>query len=84
MNAVLGYCKAILGRGKHGMNFVMNHAPGAGSIARPVDQQSSTLPLCYGCHYTNIFHPDYPHPSIASQYVALWPETSTTEHQQPS
>ena len=30
------------------MNFVMNHAPGAGSIARPVDQQSSALPLCYG------------------------------------
>ena len=25
------------------MNFVMNHAPGAGSIARPVDQQSSAL-----------------------------------------
>ena len=30
------------------MNFVMNHAPGAGSIAQPVDQQSSVLPLCYG------------------------------------
>ena len=25
--------------------FYMNHAPGAGSIARPVDQQSSALPL---------------------------------------
>ena len=37
------YCKAILGRGKPGimrrLTFVMNHAPGAGSIARPVDQQ---------------------------------------------
>ena len=31
------------------MNFVTNHAPDAGSIARPVDQQSSALPLCYGC-----------------------------------
>ena len=31
------------------MNNVMNYAPGAGSLARPVDQQSSTLPLCYGC-----------------------------------
>ena len=31
------------------MNIAMNHAPGAGSIARPVDQQSSALPLCYGC-----------------------------------
>ena len=27
----------------------MYHAPGAGLIAGPVDQQSSTLPLCYGC-----------------------------------
>ena len=33
------------------MNFVMNHAPGAGSIARPVDQQSSAIPraLYHGC-----------------------------------
>ena len=23
------------------MHFVMNHAPGAGSIAQPIDQQSS-------------------------------------------
>ena len=29
------------------MNFVES-APSAGSIARPVDQQSSALPLCYG------------------------------------
>ena len=27
----------------------MNHAPGVGSIARPVDQQSSALPLYHGC-----------------------------------
>ena len=33
----------------HAMNFVMNHAPGAGSMARPVDQQSSALPLRYRC-----------------------------------
>ena len=31
------------------MNFVMNHAPRAGSIARPVDQKSNALPLRYGC-----------------------------------
>ena len=31
------------------MNFVMNHAPYAGSIAQPDDLQSSVLPLCYGC-----------------------------------
>ena len=30
------------------MNFVMNHAPDAGSIARHVDQQSSVLPLYHG------------------------------------
>ena len=27
----------------------MNHAPGAGSIARPVGQQSRALPLYHGC-----------------------------------
>ena len=29
--------------------FVINHDPGAGLIARPVDQQSCTLPLYHGC-----------------------------------
>ena len=27
------------------MNIAMNYAPGAGMIARPVDQKSSALPL---------------------------------------
>ena len=27
----------------------MNHAPGAGSTARPVDRYSSALPLYHGC-----------------------------------
>ena len=27
------------------MNFAINHAPDVGSITRPVDQQSSALPL---------------------------------------
>ena len=31
------------------MNFVINNTPGARSIARPVDQQSSMLPLYHGC-----------------------------------
>ena len=31
------------------MNFVMNHAPGAGSITRPVDQQSNPIPLYHRC-----------------------------------
>ena len=31
------------------MNFVVNHAPGAGLIAQPVSQQSSVLPLYHGC-----------------------------------
>ena len=29
------------------MNIVMNHAPGAGSIARPVDLQFNVLPLIH-------------------------------------
>ena len=31
------------------MNFVMNSVPGAGAIARLVDQQSSELPLYHRC-----------------------------------
>ena len=52
------------------MNFVMKH--GAGSIAQPIGQQSSVLPLCYGCPTTDqstciyvcILHSlsHYPHP----------------------
>ena len=34
------------------MNFVMNHAPGAGSIAGPVNQQFSALPVNFGCPVT--------------------------------
>ena len=30
------------------INFVMNHAPGAGSIDRPIDQQYSALSLYHG------------------------------------
>ena len=40
----------------NGMNFVMNHAPGAGTITRPIDQQSSMLPLYQGCPHTKIHH----------------------------
>ena len=29
------------------MNFIMYHAPGAGSITQPADLQSSLLLLCY-------------------------------------
>ena len=39
------HCKAILGPGTTGaneMNFVVNHAPDAGSIGRPVDQRATT------------------------------------------
>ena len=31
------------------INFGMNHVPGAGFITQPVDLQSSTLLLYYGC-----------------------------------
>ena len=46
---VLGHDFALSGTTGQGttwaseLNFVMNHTPGAGSIAGPVDQQSSTL-----------------------------------------
>ena len=30
------------------MSFVMNHVTSVGSIARPVDQKSNTLPLYHG------------------------------------
>ena len=47
--AMILYFKAILGRGQPGLMglFVINHAPGAGSIARPVDhlvQRATTVP----------------------------------------
>ena len=54
MNDLLGHNSALQGYTAPGttqakeMNFVMNHAPGAGSIAQPVDRQSSALPLYHG------------------------------------
>ena len=48
--AVILHCKAILGQGKHGLNkiyFSTSYAPGSALITRPVDLQSSMLPLCY-------------------------------------
>ena len=46
MNGVLGYDSALVRlcwAWANEMNFVMNHVAGAGSIARPVDQQSSAI-----------------------------------------
>ena len=54
LNGILGHDSALYGYTGPGttwvneMSFVMKHAPSAGSIARPIDQQSSTLPLCQG------------------------------------
>ena len=51
MNGVLGHDCALYGYTGPGttctneMNFGMNQAPGAGSLARPADRQSSTLLL---------------------------------------
>ena len=47
MNRVLGHDSALYRLYDHAdeMNFVMNDAPGTGSIARPVNQQYSVLPL---------------------------------------
>ena len=36
------------------MNFVLSHTPDAGLIARPGDQQSNELLLCYGRAITMI------------------------------
>ena len=48
MNGVLGnVIKAILGRRQpvaNGMNLVVNHSPGAGSIARVAVQSTTTVP----------------------------------------
>ena len=49
MNDVLGHHSTLQGYIGLGttwpneINFVMNHAPGAGSTVRPVDQQSGAL-----------------------------------------
>ena len=49
MNDVSGHNSTLLGYTVSGttwaneMNLVMNHDPGAGSIARPVDPQSTTV-----------------------------------------
>ena len=55
MNGVSGHDSVLQGYTGQGttwayaMNFGTNHAPSAGSIAGPVDLQSSALPLCYDC-----------------------------------
>ena len=55
--SVLGHHAALYGYTGPGttwaneMNFSMNHAPGAGSIAGFVDLQSSTLSLSFGCPF---------------------------------
>ena len=60
MNSVLSHNSALQGYTGPGITwtndtiFFFNHAPGAGSIVRPVDRQSSALPLCHG-------HPPYMH-----------------------
>ena len=62
MNDVLGHDFALEGYQYTGpgttwsneMNVVMNHAKGAGSIARLVNQQSSALPLSYGCPLASV------------------------------
>ena len=53
-SALFGYTWPVANR-VNGMNCVLNHAPGAGSIARPVDLQSGALSLCYGCPSLNIY-----------------------------
>ena len=55
MIGVLGHDSALKGcigpetTWANEINFVKNHAPSAEPLTRPVDQQSSTLPLNRGC-----------------------------------
>ena len=62
MNGVLDNNSALKGHTgttiANEMNIVMNYDHGKGSIARIVAQQSSSLPLCYGCPLIglNIFY----------------------------
>ena len=52
MNGVLSHDSVVQGYSGSGaiwvneMNVIKNHAADAGSIGRPVDLQSSALPLC--------------------------------------
>ena len=62
MKAVLSHGSALQGytgpekTGGNEMSFVTNHTPDAGSINRPINQQSIPLPLCYGCPRCNTLH----------------------------
>ena len=62
MNGVLNHDSALqcyTGPGTtwtNEMNFVMNYVPGAGSIARLVDQQSSVLELHHGHNQNTMKH----------------------------
>ena len=55
MNGILGHDSAVYSNSGlekswvNGMNFVMNHACGAGLLAPPIDQQSSKLPQNHRC-----------------------------------
>ena len=62
------HCKDILSQGQSGLmrwTFGTNHAPGAETITRPVDLQSSSLPVCYDCPVTH-------HKSLVNEI--LWNE----------
>ena len=55
------------------MNFVINHAPGAGSTAHPVDQQSSALPLYHGCPHAfrRYWHPKLVYSMLKKELLNL-------------
>ena len=62
INGALGRNSALQGYLESGttwaneMHCGMNHAPGAGSIARPVDLQPSAILLCNGCLDNHMKH----------------------------
>ena len=61
----------------------MNHANGVGSIARPVDQQSSALPLCYtDAPLPGVCKPQYTNLLITYGWPVLISLMSDLLHQQ--
>ena len=62
MTHILGHDSALYGytvlelNSANEMNFGMKHAPGAVSIAQPINLQSSAPPLCYGCPQSQNLH----------------------------
>ena len=66
-------CKAMLGRGQHGLMVTfMNHAPGAGSIAQPIDQLTSKLATTVGPPCCNVQCIGCYEVALQTYYMLCW------------